>query len=89
MSCFLFKEITTIFLAGLAGRSRKGMNLNKLAEETTKAEGGKVSLNVAQVKEVIGIVMRIFGKAFDAGDDWPRKDCLRLYKRPRKAGKSK
>lgn len=65
------------------------MNLNKLAEKVTKAEGGKVSLSIAQVKEVLGIVMRIFGKAFCADDDWPRKDCRRMYLKDKSKGKKK
>jgi len=29
-------------------------NMNKLAEEVTRREGGKVNLSIAQIKEVLG-----------------------------------
>jgi len=33
-------------------------NLNEIAREITKAEGGKVNLSIAQVKEVIRLLIK-------------------------------
>jgi len=38
------------------------MNLNKFAKEITLAEGKKVSLPIGQVKEVLGITLRLLKK---------------------------
>ena len=35
------------------------MNLNEMAEEVSKKEGKKISLSIAQIKEVLKIVLRI------------------------------
>lgn len=48
------------------------MNLNKLAVEICKREGGKINLPVAQVKEVLRHALDIF--AFEV----EMKDLLRL-----------
>jgi len=36
----------------------KKLNLNKLAEDVTRAEGGKKSINIGQVKEVIRLTFK-------------------------------
>lgn len=41
------------------------INLNALATEVTKEEGGKVSMNIAQVKEVISIMLKHLSKYTD------------------------
>lgn len=63
------------------------MNLNQLAKEVTKLEGGKINLSVAQVKEVL----RCFGDvAYQAGDDLAFLElCSKLYVRAQKRAKEK
>jgi hypothetical protein len=53
------------------------MNLNQLAKEITKIEGGRVNLSIAQVKEVL----RCFGDvAYKIGDDMAFLEiCSKLY----------
>jgi predicted DNA-binding antitoxin AbrB/MazE fold protein len=38
------------------------VNLNELAREVTLAEGGKVNLSIAQVKEVIKLTLKELAK---------------------------
>lgn len=62
------------------------MNLNKLAQEISKAEGGKVNLSIAQIKEVL----RCFGDVcYSLDDDLLFLEiCSRLYSAAKKrAGK--
>lgn len=40
------------------------MNLNDLAKEICKREGKKVSVNIAQVKEILKILIDIFSENF-------------------------
>jgi hypothetical protein len=67
------------------------MNLNQLAKEITKIEGGRVNLSIAQVKEV----MRCLGDvAYKIGDDMAFLEiCSKLYlgarKRAEAAGKKR
>lgn len=42
------------------------MNLNKLALEITKREGLKKQVNIAQVKEILGVLSDV---VFEMGDD--------------------
>ena len=50
------------------------MNLNDLAVEVTKLEGKKKSVSIAQVKEVMGIFLRMMAKESDA-------DILKVFHR--------
>lgn len=38
------------------------MNLNKFARDITLKEGKKINLSIAQVKEVVGITLRMIKK---------------------------
>ena len=37
------------------------MNINKFAEAVAKLEGGKKSISIAQIKEVLSIINRLLG----------------------------
>ena len=41
------------------------INLNKLAQEVAKEEGGKVNLNIAEIKEVIGLTLKHLSRHTD------------------------
>jgi hypothetical protein len=53
------KSIQSIF-SKETGQKEKEMNLNELAREIAKREGKKISLSIAQIKEVIKIIGEIF-----------------------------
>ena len=38
------------------------MNINEFAKKVTLAEGGKVSVSIAQVKEILKIINRLTGE---------------------------
>ena len=42
------------------------MNLNDVAVDVTRAEGKKISISIAQVKEVMGHLLRRFAKESDS-----------------------
>ena len=50
------------------------MNLNDFAKKVTLAEGGKMSVSIAQVKEIMRIVFRMLARM-------RREDVDRLLKR--------
>lgn len=56
----------------------KKMNLNEVARSITLKEGGKQSLSISQVKEVLCLALEIFG-------DYPAYEVLRvIYERSHK-----
>jgi len=50
------------------------MNLNEFARRVTLAEGGRVSVSIAQVKEIMRIVFRMLARM-------PREKVERIVKR--------
>jgi hypothetical protein len=58
----------------------KNMNLNDLAKHISQLEGKKKSLNVAQIKEVIHVLGKIFNEVGIV-------ESVKLFLKIRKAGK--
>lgn len=45
------------------------LNLNKLAQEIAKREGGKKEVGIAQIKEILKITLNILGNHWCDGDE--------------------
>jgi len=56
------------------------MNLNDLAKEIAKREGGKVQVNIAQIKEIISVLGEIL-------EEYGVVECLEILETLQKVGK--
>ncbi|KKL00156.1 hypothetical protein LCGC14_2628850 [marine sediment metagenome] len=73
------------------------LNLNNLAKQIAKLEGGKVNLSIAQIREVLGWTFYTLGEYTDAPGHCSRiarrsevaNKCIKFYRDPKRRERAK